>query len=529
MSRYLIVIDTPGIKQFVFGTDALAEVRGASALLDRLNRLETEKCLRDGLGSGLSKVFANGGTGQFVVDAPDLQSVRQALDRLSTCYRDQTGGEVRPIAAVAHWVESMDYKATVRAAIAELHMRRDLASAHPTVATLPLAQECASASHLPAVGPFSWGGERLLLSAASRLKRQESLKSPHGSLWSGWIEHLDLPLEIGHELRPTDAETIGACSRRNGYVGLVYADGNAMGRLVQNLSGPNECRAFSELVDGNIRQACYEALTQICSSEIAEAREDLANGKRPGPLPADILLLGGDDLLVLLPMDRALNFAIAVTETFQRLTWDDQVQGAARDYLNSRLSGRGLTVSCGVALAPARYPFYLLLDLAEELLRSAKRGGSLDAETTKYWAPAYVDFHLVAGSANQELAVIREEDYLVNKARPRTLRPYRLDELQRLREATKRLQQARLPRSKLHDLFAAALDPREPQATFRAQEVFGRLRNDEDHAERRALWDALSTIGRLDIYPWTLHNGRKVTALPDLIEAHDLFSQPEEA
>ena len=42
MPRFLVVIDTPGIKQFVFGTDPLAEVRGASALLDRLNRRDTE-------------------------------------------------------------------------------------------------------------------------------------------------------------------------------------------------------------------------------------------------------------------------------------------------------------------------------------------------------------------------------------------------------------------------------------------------------------------------------------------------------
>lgn len=46
MERFLLITDTTGIKQFVFGTDALAEVRGASALLDRLNRVETERILR---------------------------------------------------------------------------------------------------------------------------------------------------------------------------------------------------------------------------------------------------------------------------------------------------------------------------------------------------------------------------------------------------------------------------------------------------------------------------------------------------
>ncbi len=55
MPQFLVVIDTPGIKQFVFGTDALAEIRGASALLDRLNRRETQERLNDMLARTTSR------------------------------------------------------------------------------------------------------------------------------------------------------------------------------------------------------------------------------------------------------------------------------------------------------------------------------------------------------------------------------------------------------------------------------------------------------------------------------------------
>ena len=85
--RFLVVTDTPGIKQFVFGTDALSEVRGASALLDRLNRHRTEPALRDNLPAGATckTVFANGGTGQFIVDArgrikQDKDGVKKEMD-----------------------------------------------------------------------------------------------------------------------------------------------------------------------------------------------------------------------------------------------------------------------------------------------------------------------------------------------------------------------------------------------------------------------------------------------------------------
>src|SRR3954464_24322 len=94
--RFLLVTDTPGIKQFVFGTDTLAEVRGASALLDRLNRDHTEDELRKHLpADACKKIFANGGAGQFIVHAPGRAIVEHAINALARFYRDETGGEVR--------------------------------------------------------------------------------------------------------------------------------------------------------------------------------------------------------------------------------------------------------------------------------------------------------------------------------------------------------------------------------------------------------------------------------------------------
>src|ERR1051325_5213687 len=96
MPRFLLLLDTPGIKQFVFGTDPLAEIRGASALLDRLNRIDTERELAARLhahGARLERVvYANGGSGQVIVEAGAEAAVRQAGASLAGYYRPQTGG-----------------------------------------------------------------------------------------------------------------------------------------------------------------------------------------------------------------------------------------------------------------------------------------------------------------------------------------------------------------------------------------------------------------------------------------------------
>ena len=244
-----------------------------------------------------------------------------------------------------------------------------------------------------------------------------------------------------------------------------------MGRLVQELNSVETTAAFSKIVDGCIRKACFEVLAQVCSTEIAEIREAVSRNpeaKLP-PIPADILLLGGDDLLVLLPAGRALPFVEAASARFEELTrtqitnWRDPTTRAF--FTDSkRLGSQGFTLSFGVAMARANYPFYLLLDLAEQLLKNAKRAGSEDPRRGAFWAPAYVDFHVVTSALSQDLDTIRSRDYLAETPHRRTLRPFAVGVLGDLRRALSRLRTCEppMPRSKLHDLFESGLDPLAP-------------------------------------------------------------------
>lgn len=541
MERFLLVTETPGIKQFVFGTDALAEVRGASALLDRLNRVETEDILRKNLPADtrLTVVYANGGTGQFIINA-NRNAVEQAIAALAYAYRKATGDDARIVWGLVPWPESSSY--CDASSDAHLHMRtwRETDSANRCSPLLPLLHECSSASHLPAqTNAYRWGDEEpAMLSDAAARKRDESRKKGRTGTWPGWMAHLDQGGQWPDEdrwpkLRPQSAVDFEKARRgtrsvaRRGYVGLVYADGNAMGRLVQETDAPETCRAFSAIVDDSIRDACYYALAQVCAPEVAAVRAEKSNG----PLPADILLLGGDDLLVLLPSDLALDFALLVTEKFESLTRERIAalsQEKARTFFQSRKVER-MTISCGVAFAAAKYPFYLLLDLAEELLRSAKKAGSRDPSIGPYYAPPYMDFHLVVGPQGADLRAVRAMDYLVGAGdnRQRTLRPYSADRLVKLKQCARLLQGARIPRSKLQDLWSAALDPRVPRAEARCRELFSRLRGKSDRNERRALWQAMCELGMGDDFPWCPNGPSWATALADLVEAVDLFPREE--
>jgi len=61
--RYLAVIETQRVKGYLFASPILRETRGASLLLDRLNRSETQAILDR---TGGRSVYLGGGSGRVL-------------------------------------------------------------------------------------------------------------------------------------------------------------------------------------------------------------------------------------------------------------------------------------------------------------------------------------------------------------------------------------------------------------------------------------------------------------------------------
>ena len=538
---WIVLFDIPSIKQYVFGSDALVEIRGASALLDRLNRRDMEQVLSDALGEKwLRTVYANGGFAQFVVTGGSEQSVQQACQRVVSHLVAETAGGVWPIFGIAPY-EGQSYRDALARAFLDLRLRREMAWDRPTVPHWPLLAECESLGHLPAEKPVTWGGETLLLSRCSERKRHQGRRATEHGLWREWMRHLEQtgawPVrERWDDLRCEDLEEIGARSGYRGYIGLVYADGNAMGKLVRQLSSESMASEFSNIVDQSLREACFAALDHACRPEIERIREAAErNEDQLTTLPADILLLGGDDLLVVLAADRALEFAEHVARQFSERTAErirTLQDPKARQLFSDYTQGHGLSIACGVAVARAKYPFFLLLELAESLLRSAKRQGDAVARDSGRTVPEpHVDFQVVAGGHCVGVDELRADDYGVGGTVVRTLRPYSVSHLSRLREAVKTLKRAPLPRSKLEAFYRAALEPNVATSERTLRELFARCRfaanERKERDERRALWQACRSLCPEDAqfaFPWYQRGEVRYCAITDMVEAFDLFA-----
>ena len=81
--------------------------------------------------------------------------------------------------------------------------------------------------------------------------------------------------------------------------------------------------------------------------------------------PFDILLLGGDDIVMVTDAAKAMDVAYTIAKEFSQYTEASKIFG---------VSDRACTLSVGVVLAPIKYPFSLLQDMADKTLKAAKKG-----------------------------------------------------------------------------------------------------------------------------------------------------------
>ena len=89
MRKSLVALDTDHIKEYVFGTSKLKEIRGASSLLDYLNRIVMEELAKlDPSFDERCLIYANGGSGLFLIDADKADYFGLMVQK---AFRDVTG------------------------------------------------------------------------------------------------------------------------------------------------------------------------------------------------------------------------------------------------------------------------------------------------------------------------------------------------------------------------------------------------------------------------------------------------------
>src|SRR5207249_431413 len=127
--------------------------------------------------------------------------------------------------------------------------------------------------------------------------------------WSRLVRTIMQDAQQPEDLRPDDFEEIGKrSSPREGYLAVVYADGDRMGETVRHLTELGDYKKFASTLDDSIFEAT------------ADAMKALGDGGAGGRLPLDILLVGGDDVVAVLPAQLGLPFALHLARKFTEVS-----------------------------------------------------------------------------------------------------------------------------------------------------------------------------------------------------------------
>lgn len=143
---------------------------------------------------------------------------------------------------------------------------------------------------------------------------------------------------------------------KNDWIAIIHADGNGLGQIVQEIGTKQEqFKAFSESLDKATKAAAVAAYNKV-KDQFVENQF----------IPIRPIVLGGDDFTVICRADLALDY---VTEFIKQFEEKTKFVAEHKD----RLGFDHLTACAGIAYIKSSFPFYYGYALAEALCSRAKK------------------------------------------------------------------------------------------------------------------------------------------------------------
>ncbi|GAB4405959.1 MAG: hypothetical protein Kow00123_18420 [Anaerolineales bacterium] len=492
--RLLMAGDVDAIREFVFETSSLPQIRGGSDLL-----LECEEEIRTRFQREFNCEVVYCGGGSFLLEGPAtrVQEIQSALERL---YLDKThvatvtiiceeplpAASGPPIAG-SGWAGRIARASAGVAADGEFGLRTAALGARMRAAKMskatapfyeahPFGKRCERCGKRMATTEQKIGADTELLCPICALRADRGRKRGEGIRGrfneEFWHAHgTDRPAQQPQDLR----ELVKSAKRK--YLALLYADGNDIGALLQRLGSKEQYREASKALTEGTRAAVFGALEAVCGDALQAS--DF--------WPFDIVNIGGDDVTVLVQAGYAWEVAVEFLKRFE-----DEVNRRLREALNPWPAGLPdkITVSCGIAVAEANYPIRYLYDLVTDVLKRAKKAAKREkvaprSAVTFLWLPSPI----VADSVDSLM-----DPYTYT--RPGNIRcelaarPYTLDQAKQMCKVVRTV--AEWPRALRHR-WAGALGRGVLASANAIKYDIARQRE----AQRKPIYETLLALGRL--------------------------------
>jgi len=282
---------------------------------------------------------------------------------------------------------------------------------------------------LPEIGPLIERNQRLGFAAVRYAKGEDELqdrqttrkrdyvgKRKNKSAMTTLVAKMSGAEDTEKQLQyrwPDELDDIAGSEKK--YIAVIHADGNDLGKTIRQLqehvrSSPDKAidvfKRFSEAISQATESAAQEAYKRIIKPDYEDRAEV---SKKPIFMAARPIVLGGDDLTLIIRADLAFKFTRVFMEAFE---------ASSKEALEKELGGfniaglpEKLTSCAGIAFIKKAYPFSRAYELAESLCAFAKsRAKEKDNKDKDGFVPSSFAFYKVATSVAGSYSLIRETE-----------------------------------------------------------------------------------------------------------------------
>lgn len=179
------------------------------------------------------------------------------------------------------------------------------------------------------------------------------------------------------------AYDISKITGKNDWIAIIHADGNGFGQVIQKVGkDKDKFKVFSRTLDVATKYAAQKAFAKLLDKDKI---------KTDAIIPIRPVVLDGDDMTTIIRGDLAIDYATEFISAFEKYTgrmteeeakreevkveiktWD--ILGKTLQEYNVFEDGKNYLTACaGIAFIKSSYPFYYGYQLAEELCGQAKK------------------------------------------------------------------------------------------------------------------------------------------------------------
>ncbi|KST68544.1 type III-B CRISPR-associated protein Cas10/Cmr2 [Mastigocoleus testarum] len=364
------------------------------------------------------------------------------------------------------------------------------------------------------------------------------------------LEKVETPPSLTH---------IGKVS--NGFVAYIYADGNNMGGYIQKIRTPQQYQNFSEDVDNATKYSVYQALAdKLHPRKLQGIDESTSRLKNNRDLihPFEIVTIGGDDIIIIVPADKALEIAQMIGEQFEKILLKEvaianveikdeyRVESTNKpaelnkihrySWETAPASQCKLSMSSGVLITSYNTPVYYAEKLTTQLLKSAKKRAKRLKKTEFGYCGGTVDFLVLKAVTmiSSDIEEFRKKALVKERGAKLKLyaAPYTLHELEGLIKSVQALKKAEFPKSQIYQI-RSFLERGKQTAILNYRYFRARLKLENSKLLKQDFedpWCSAKTNGG-NLAPWMFEPEEKIyeTIWRELVDIYEFISKDDDS